>query len=55
MKEGLIRWLNVLNAAIHISSSEEDGLIEGDIDGSPFVFICSFRWFSPLRGPCLEI
>jgi hypothetical protein len=30
MKEDLIRWLNPLNADVHISSGEEDELIEGD-------------------------
>lgn len=38
MKKGLIRWLNVLNAEVHISSGEEDELIEGDMYGSPFSF-----------------
>jgi hypothetical protein len=39
MKEDLIRWLNPLNAEVHISSGEEDELIEGDIDGSPLAFM----------------
>ncbi len=46
MKEDLIRWLNPLNAEVHISSGEEDEQIEGDIDGTPFAFICSFQWLS---------
>jgi hypothetical protein len=49
MKEDLIRWLNPLNAEVHISSGEEDELIEGDIDGSPFAFICSFQELSPRK------
>jgi hypothetical protein len=52
MKEDLIRWLNPLNAEVHISSGEEDELIEGDIDGSPFAFICSFPWLSSRKWEC---
>jgi hypothetical protein len=43
MKEDLIRWLNPLNADVHISSGEEDELNEGDIGDSLFAFICSFQ------------
>lgn len=43
MKESLIRWLNALNAEFHISSGEEDELIEGDINASPFAFNCPFQ------------
>jgi hypothetical protein len=50
MKEDLIRWLSLLNAKVHISSGEEDELIEGDRDGSSFAFICSFQWLSSLKG-----